>query len=104
MTNENGYFGDDLKFLVEPSATGFDITRDEFYVTVSRGSKEHTWEKSELSIDSSGNYYVCFSTTEFGYGLYYMTITTRTPDDDFDDGFRDEIFQLELIDIKKPKK
>lgn len=102
--SEESYYGDDLKWLVEPSASGFMKERDDFDVTVSRGSAERTWSKSELSVDADGNYYVCFSTLDFGPGQYYMTITTHTPDDDFDDGYRDEIFQLPLVNVKKPKK
>ena len=36
------YIGTDLKFLVEPSTSGFDKTRDEFEVTITRGSVEKT--------------------------------------------------------------
>lgn len=103
MANED-YYGSDLKFLVEPSASGFVKERDNFDVTISRGNIERTWEKSELSMDVEGNYYVCFSTEDFGAGQYYMTVVTHTPDDDFDDGFRDEIDQIALINVKKPKK
>ena len=103
MANED-YYGSDLKFLVEPSASGFLKARDEFEVTISRGNIERTWDKSELSVDVEGNYYVCFSTNDFGAGQYYITIVTHTPDDDFDDGFRDEIWQMPLLTVKKPKK
>lgn len=82
--SEESYYGDDLKWLVEPSASGFMKERDDFDVTVSRSSVERTWSKSELSVDTDGNYYVCFSTLDFGPGQYYMTITTHTPDNDFD--------------------
>lgn len=98
------YIGTDLKFLVEPSASGFDKARDEFEVTISRGQTERTFSKSELSVDRDGNYYVCFSTDDFGTGQYYITIITHTPDDDFDDGYRDEIYQQPLVNVKKKKK
>lgn len=103
MKNED-YYGTDLKFLVEPSASGFLKGRDDFEVTISRGSTERTWSKSELVVDLDGNYYVCFSTNDFGNGQYYITVTTHTPDDDFEDGYRDEIWQAPLIEIKKPRK
>lgn len=98
------YIGTDLKFLVEPSTSGFDKMRDEFEVTITRGSVEKTFSKSELAMDEQNNFYVCFSTEEFGAGQYYITITTHTPDEDFDDGFRDDIQQYPLINVLKPKK
>lgn len=98
------YIGSDLKFIVEPQADGFDKTTDEFEVTITRGSVARTFTKSELVMDEENNYYVCFSTEEFGAGQYYITITTHTPDDDFDDGFRTDVQQYPLIKILKPKK
>lgn len=101
------YVGGDLKFIVEPEADGFDKDRDEWEVTISRGSVEHTFSKSELAmetVDQKNNYYVCFSTEEFGAGQYYITVTTHTPDEDFDDGFRDEPMQYALCKVEKLKK
>lgn len=98
------YIGSDLKFLVEPTASGFDKTRDEFEVTITRGSVEKTFYKSELAMDEQNNFYVCFSTDDFGAGQYYITVTTHTPDDDFDDGFREDVVQYPLIKIEKRKK
>ena len=98
------YIGTDLKFIVEPSAPGFDKVRDEFEVKISRGDTSRTFSKSELVVDEQNNYYVCFSTEEFGLGQYYITIFTHTPDEDFEDGFRDEIWQGVLCKIEKLKK
>ena len=101
------YIGTDLKFLVEPTADGFDKDRDEWEVTISRGDKKYTFSKSELSVETVDNknyYYVCFSTEDFGVGQYYITVTTHTPDEDFEDGFRDDIQQYPLIKVEKTKK
>ena len=98
------YIGTDLKFLVEPSAAGFVKTRDEFEVVITRGSVEKKFYKSELAVDEQDNYYVCFSSEEFGAGQYYITIITHTPDEDFDDGFREDVKQYPLVNIQKTKK
>jgi len=99
------FLGNDLKFIIEPESFGFDKDEDEFEVTISRGSAhERTFKKEELVRDDEGNYYVCFNTEDFGTGKYMITVTAHIPDEDFDDGYRDEITQLELINIKKPRK
>lgn len=97
------YIGSDLKFLVEPTATGFDKDQHDWEVTISRGKDSRTWDKSELATDGEGNYYVCFSTNDFGTGQYMITVTTHTPDDDFDDGIRTDVNQYPLINIQKLK-
>lgn len=97
------YIGTDLKFLVEPTADGFNKVRDEWEVTISRGQNERTFSKSELAKDEQDNFYVCFSTDYFGVGQYYITVTTHTPDEDFEDGFRDDIQQYPLCKIEKQK-
>ena len=101
------YIGSDLKYIVEPTADGFDKDRDDWEVTISRGAIERTFSKSELAmetVDSKHNYYVCFSTEDFGVGQYYITVTTHTPDEDFDDGFREDVQQYPLIKVIKKKK
>jgi len=101
---DKAYIGSDLKFLVEPSAAGFDKLRDDWEVTVSRGSKTQTWTKAELVVDEENNYYVCFSTVDFGPGQYYITVATHTPDEDFEDGMRDEKVQYPLCVVERLKK
>ena len=103
-SRDKDYVGSDLKFLIDVTSTGFDKERDEFEVTVSRGQREKTFHKDELVVDEHGDYYLCFSTNDFGPGLYRLTVTTHVPDDDFDDGIRDEVTQLELVQVKMPKK
>ena len=97
------YFGSRLKFLVEPSADGFVKTRDNFIVTISCGEKKQEWEKDELIVDEHDNYYVPVDTEFFGTGVYIITVKTFTPDEDFDDGFRIGIDQMELCNILKPR-
>lgn len=101
---ESIHIGSDLKFLVEPTADGFNKNRDEWEVIISRGSTERTFSKSELAVDEHDNYYVCFSTEVFGYGQYYITFITHTPDEDFEDGFREDIVQYPLCKVEKLKK
>ena len=102
---EFDYVGSDLKFLVEPSATGFDKEEDDWEVIISRGSgKELVFNKEDLAKDGEGNFYVCFSTEGLGSGQYMITVIAHVPDNDFEDGFREEVENLALINIKKVKK
>lgn len=104
-TSDRDYIGTDLKFIIDVRASGFDKTVDEFEVIVSRGSgKEQKFTKDELAQDDEGNYYLCFSTEDFGTGLYMLTVIAHVPDDDFEDGFREEVTQMELVNIKKLRK
>ena len=93
------FLGSNLKFLVEPSASGFDKSRDNFTVTISSQKKSRTWEKVDLILDQQGNYYVPVDTAFFGTGIYLITVKTYTPDDDFDGGIRVGIEQMELCNI-----
>ena len=102
---EYDYVGTDLKFLVEPTATGFDKEEDDWEVIISRGNgKELHFDRDDLAKDDEGNFYVCFSTSEFGSGLYMITVIAHVPDNDFEDGFREEVENIALINIKKTKK
>ena len=96
---ESAYIGTDLKFLVEPTATGFNPATDQFEVTISCGEVSQTWTKSQLATDTHGNYYVCFSTSTFGNGIYYITVVTHTPDSDFTDGYREDVVPKPLIKV-----
>lgn len=99
------FVGTDLKFLVEPSATGFDKETDDWEVIVSRGKgRELHFDRDDLAKDGQGNFYVCFSTEAFGSGLYMITVIAHVPDDDFEDGYRDEVENFALINIGKIKK
>ena len=91
------YVGTDLKFAISISSPGFDITEDDFTVDIRRGPKQIHFEKEELIEDESGQYYVCFDTTELGSGLIEAIITAHVPDDDFDDGIRTEVAKVKLL-------
>ena len=98
------YIGNDMKFIVNPTATGFDKTTDDWEVTLSRGRVERTWTRDQLVVDEENNFYLCFNTDDFGPGLYMLTITVHVPDTDFDDGYREEVTQLPLINVNRLKK
>lgn len=103
MAQNNEPLGIDLKYLVNPTATGFDKNRDEWEVDITNGKAVLHFDKSDLIVEQ-GNYYVCFSTKDLGVGQYYITVTAHIPDSDFDDNFREEMWQAPLIPIVKPKK
>lgn len=99
MAQEKVYIGTDVKFIVEPTSPGFDKTQDDFEVLLKRGKITKKFTKSDMIVDEDDNYYICFSTTEFGKGLVQAIITAHVPDDDFEDGFREEVDKIDLIDI-----
>lgn len=103
MAQNNDLLGNDLKFLIDPSATGFDKFRDEWEVDVTNGKAVLHFDKTELIVEQ-GDFYVCFSSEALGQGQYYITVTAHIPDTDFDDNSREEVWQAPLINIQKPKK
>ena len=96
---ERVFLGTELKFLVEITAQGFSMVDDDFIVAIARGPNVRVFTKGELIQDENDKFYCCFDTAEFGSGLYKAVITAYVPDDDFEDGFRTEVFQLDLIRI-----
>lgn len=105
VTPEYDFVGTDLKFLVEPSASGFDKEEDDWEVIVSKGKgKEFHFDRDDLAKDDQGNFYVCFSTEVYGSGKYMITVIAHIPDNDFEDGYREEVENAALINVKKIKK
>lgn len=94
------YLGTDLKFLIDIQCDGFSMADDRFEVKLSRGSKVLEFQKEDLELDSEGHFYVCFSTTDLGSGRIKAEVTAHVPDDDFEDGFREEIQRFELVTVK----
>lgn len=97
--NNTAYLGTEVKFRVRITAEGFDQDTDNWAVTVSNGSRSHTFEKADC-IHNLDGWFVCFDTTDFGPGLYRATIAAYIPDTDFPDGTRTEIRVTDLILVK----
>lgn len=74
---------------------------DNFTVTIKRGSKQRVFKKSDLARDAENNFYVCFDSAEFGGGMIQAVITAYVPDTAFPDGFRTEVYAMDLVNVKK---
>lgn len=98
---ERAFIGTELKFLVEIEAGGFSMVDDDFTVTIKRGSKQKVFAKTDLARDAEDNFYVCFDSAEFGSGMIQAVVTAYVPDTDFPDGFRTEVFLMDLVNVNR---
>lgn len=103
QTGERIWVGTELKFRLDIKAEGFSMVDDNFAVAIVRGDKKKILRKEDLVCDENDDYYVCFDTEEFGPGLVQAVIVAYIPDDDYDDGFREEVYQIDLIQINNVK-
>lgn len=102
------YVGTELKYLIEIEADNFSMVDDDFTVEIVRGPNHQLFAKADLvdeeyeEEDTDHNtvtkhhYYVCFDTAALGIGNYYAIVTAFVPDLDFSDGFRTEVYKVEL--------
>ena len=93
------FIGTDLKFILEIESPGFDMDRDEFEVLLEGGEGSVLLRKQDMVSDGE-NWYRCFSTKSLGAGLIRATVTAHVPDDDFEDGIRDEVDKYVIADIR----
>jgi len=98
---EGVFVGTELKFRIEIEAGGFSMVNDNFTVTIKRGSKQRVFEKADLARDAEDNFYVCFDSAEFGGGMIQAVITAYVPDAAFPDGFRTEVYAMDLVNVKR---
>lgn len=114
MIDDSAFSGTERKFLVEIESPGFDMTRDEFEVALTRGSIQRVFHKSDMvtetyTVEEDGqtvektDYFLCFDTVEFGNGIITATIVAHVPDSDFADGIRDEVEEFDLMNVKRTK-
>lgn len=96
---ERPFLGTDLKFIIEIESPGFDMARDDFEVLLEGGEGSVLLRKEDMVQDDS-NWYICFSTKDLGTGLIRATVTAHVPDDDFEDGIRDEVDKYVIADIR----
>ena len=97
IREENTYVGTDLKYALNIAAEGFNMDDDEFEVLLTCGQKQLLLRKEDLVVDEGGQYYVCFSSVDLGPGVVIAKVTAHIPDDDFEDGFRDEVMKFTLV-------
>lgn len=98
---ESVIVGTEIKFSVEATAEGFDMSKDDFSVKIMKGHnvvKEYA--KDDLVVEG-GTYLLCIDTTETGVGNFDAAVVAQVPDGHFPDGFRTEIVRQQLLTVKK---
>ena len=107
MAQDKGYNGTMPKFLLEITASGFDMDRDDFEVVLNRGEKVKTITKAEMPTDlytvvennisiEKHHYYVCFDSAYFGPGMITAVVNMWVPDNDFPGGRRKIVDKFEF--------
>lgn len=78
------YPGTDLKFRVTSYIAGFDMTRDEFVISVidQHGRTRYSATKDECFQDEGGGW--LFTVENVKTGIYAVKFTGYIPDDDYD--------------------
>lgn len=110
MAKEQAFNGTMLKYLLEITASGFDMDRDDFEVALKRGTKSLTFRKEDLAVETytevidnvsveKHHYYVCFDSSYFGNGTIVVVVTAWVPDSDFDGGVRRIVDKFDLINV-----
>lgn len=102
MANGTDYLGEELKYAVDITATGFSMADDDFDIVITVGNKSETYNKLDLVVDDQGTYYIMIDTTVFKKGDMYATVYAYVPDPDFDDGIRTEIDKVKLTKLINP--
>lgn len=99
MTESGYYIGEDLKFEVNLTATGFDMNRDNYKIDFYCGNKTLHFTKSDIKTHGD-KFYLPVPTANLTPGLMRMVITAYVPDSDFADGTRTEITIINLPPLK----
>ena len=94
------FLGTEKKYLINIESTGFDMERDDFEVTIKRGSNIIRFTKDNMVKDEEDNWYITFNTSALGAGMASMIVTAHVPDSDFPDGLRDEVDKFNFLRIK----
>lgn len=107
------FIGNDLKFRIDISATGFSMDSDNFTIDIYNGKNRHTLTKedlihvSDLDADSGEDgigldegWYLLINTKDFVPGLVWMSVQASVPDDDFPSGYRSEVATAPLCNLK----
>lgn len=96
------YLGTDLKVLIEMEAPGFSMSEDNWEVSLKSGGKVlKTFAKDECIEDSEGKFYICIRAADLKTGTIDIVFHALVPDDDWDDGIRNEVDKKVLAQIIK---
>lgn len=91
--------GTDLKYRVETEIAGFNLSDNNFTITVSNrwGQVLKIIRKADMLFDSFGNYY--FTLEAVPTGVYYAKLAARREDEDFTDGIQTIVDQRYLVSV-----
>jgi len=96
------YLGTDLKVLIEMEAPGFSMEDDDWEVLLKSGGKTlKTFPKDECIEDEEGKFYICVRATDLKTGTIDIVFHALVPDEDWDDGIRNEVDKKVLAQIIK---
>lgn len=79
-----------LNVSMEP-IDGYHMGDVDFICIFHTGSRKVTLEKSQMIPIDTNNYVACLKSKELGRGTLTVMYQAAIPDNDFDDGFRDEV-------------
>lgn len=100
--SESVLLGTDLKFVVAIEALGFSQERDDWSVSIMRGTTViRRYAKEDMVNAGEGEFIMCVRTESLEVGDYDFVVTAKVPDGDFDDGFRNEVFRDKLMTVKR---
>lgn len=110
MAQDKVFIGTECKYLLEITADGFDMHRDDFSLDLKRGNTSLHFDKADLieeqyvAIENNISvekyrYYVCFDSAHFGTGNIVAIVKAHVPDQDFDDGLRTLVWKFDLTTV-----
>lgn len=100
LIEDEAFLGTEKKYLIDIKSSGFNMETDDFDIEIKRGSKIINFKKEDLVKDLDGNFYIVFDTNDLGPGGVTITVVAHVPDEDFQDGFRDEVDKFKFLKIK----
>lgn len=101
MTSDLTYVGTDLKILVTLTATGFDMDLDDWQIGIKCRNKVVKVISKEEAIKTEDGWFVTVRAADLKPGVIEVVGYARIPDDDFDDGIRNEVGKERLLDYEK---
>ena len=93
------YQGTELKFLLDITSMGFNMVDDDFFIVVKNMKGSITIPKEDMVLTEDDKFIFTVNTATLGTGDYYVIVTAQVPDEDFDDGFRQEVQKALLCTV-----
>lgn len=95
------YIGTDLKFKINITAEGFDMSTDAFSIKLRSGNSLIDVPNENIVSDGEDGYFLLVNTSQLKAGLLQMIVIAEVPDDDFPSGIRHEVDRVNLCTIKQ---